>query len=80
MARNQITVSQEAPARRDIVRQVEAISAATVNAIASVAQRQSPVREVVRLVTVDGKELASATFDSLVDYGDSNGTPIVNRR
>ncbi len=80
MARNQITVSQGAPAQRDIVRQVEAISAATVNAISSVAQGQGPVREVVRLVTVDGKVLASATFDDYVDYGDSNGTPIVNRR
>lgn len=80
IARNQQTLSRELPARQDLGRQMEAISAATVNAIASVAQRQSPVREVVRLVTVDGKELASATFDSLVDYGDSNGTPIVNRR
>lgn len=80
MAQNQITLSREPPARQDLSRQMEAISAATVNAIASVAQRQGPVREVVRLVTVDGRELASATFNDLVDYGDSNGTPIVNRR
>ena len=59
--------------------QVEAVSAATINAISGLAQNRGGVREVVRLLTVEGRELASYIFDDLADYGDANGTPILNR-
>lgn len=61
-------------------RQMETISAATVNAISGIAQGMAPGTERIRLVTVDGKVLAEAAFDDFVNYGKANGTPIVNKQ
>ena len=58
-------------------RQLEDITAGVVNAISSIAQDRGSGVERVRVVTVDGKVLAEAAFDDLVNYGDANGTPIL---
>lgn len=61
-------------------RRMEEFTAGTINAIASLGQsgRGTGVKT-VNLV-VNGKTLASTTFDDFTDYGDANGTPIIKRK
>ena len=80
MARNQLTLSREAPARQDLGRQMEAISAATVNAITGAVGSLSAGTTIVKVMVPNGDVLAEVVADPLVDRMESNGTPIVNRR
>lgn len=58
--------------------QMEAMTADMVNAIAGLTQGGGSGIERVRIVTVDSKVLAEFVFDDLIDYGNSNGTLILN--
>lgn len=80
MARNQITLSREPAARQDLGKQMEAISAATVNAISGAVGSLSAGTTIVKVMVPNGDVLAEVVADPLVDRMASNGTPIVNRR
>lgn len=70
----------EAPsASGALERQLESITAAAVNAIAGTANSGGRPIIITKVMVPDGRVLAEMTFDDLVDYGDSNGTPIVNK-
>lgn len=54
-------------------------SAATVNAVSSATSSGQRPIIITKVMVPDGRVLAELTFDDLVNYGDSNGTPIVGR-
>lgn len=54
-------------------------SAATVNAVSGVANSGQRPIIITKVMVPDRRVLAELTFDDLVNYGDSNGTPIVGR-
>jgi len=79
MARHMATATKEAPPQEDTAaRQLQAISAATVNAISGIAQTGSAQPFTINLVFPDGSSFASYYFDPLAQYADANGTPILN--
>ena len=74
-------VPLEAPAAPSALeRSLESISAAAVNAIAGAAQGRDAVPMTLNLMFPDGTQFASYYFDPMVQYGDANGTPILNPR
>ncbi len=78
--RHQASFRREPPARGDLGRQMEQISAATVNAISSAVSGMSRGPTIVKVMIPNGDVLAEVVADPLVDRMDANGTPIVNRR
>lgn len=78
--RHQASFRREPPARGDLGRQMEQISAATVNAISSAVSGMSGGTTIVKVMIPNGDVLAEVVADPLVDRMDANGTPIVNRR
>lgn len=78
--RHQASFRREPPARGDLGRQMEQISAATVNAISSAVSGMSRGTTIVKVMIPNGDVLAEVVADPLVDRMDANGTPIVNRR
>lgn len=69
---------EEPQAPETLARQIEAMSAATVNAISGIAQGGVSGPITVRVVMPDGEVLAEAVADPLVAHMDANGTPILN--
>lgn len=78
--RHQASFRREPPALGDLGRQMEQISAATVNAISSAVSGMSRGPTIVKVMIPNGDVLAEVVADPLVDRMDANGTPIVNRR
>lgn len=78
--RHQASFRREPPARGDLGRQMEQISAATVNAISSAVSGMSAGTTIIKVMIPNGDVLAEVVADPLVDRMDANGTPIVNRR
>ena len=78
--RHQASFRREPPARGDLGRQMEQISAATVNAISSAVSGMSRGPTIVKVMIPNGDVLAEVVADPLVDRMDANGTPMVNRR
>ena len=79
-ARHLPSTLEEPRAVDSLGRQMEAMTAGVINAVSDMARNGGARKEIIRLVTVEGKVLAEASFDDLVDYGDANGTPILNNR
>ncbi|MBD5098289.1 MAG: phage tail tape measure protein [Clostridiales bacterium] len=65
-------------ASEGLVHHMESLGADMVNAIFSAANNGQRPIIVTKVMVPDGRVLAETTFDDLVDYGDANGTPIVN--
>lgn len=78
--RHQASFRREPPARGDLGRQMERISAAAVNAFSSAVSGMSGGTTIVKVMIPNGDVLAEVVADPLVDRMDANGTPIVNRR
>lgn len=76
-----LSFSREEPRTGEtLMRQIEGITAGTINAIASLGQSGSSAPISVKVVMPDGKVLAEAVADPLVDRMNANGTPIIKRK
>ncbi|MBD5130658.1 MAG: phage tail tape measure protein, partial [Ruminococcaceae bacterium] len=80
MARSQPTHMEAPSVSERLEQQMEAMTAGMVNAISGIAQNGSSPIVIAKVMVPDGRVLAETTFNDLVDYGDANGTPILNPR